>query len=596
MPNNDVNCFCLISIIKNQVGFNIGSMMIQQKLTAVLVFFIFLSQGLAANNTNSPFKKANTFLPVNEVYQADLIIEKESVIVQWHIKPAHFLYQHGFKISWIENGKQIQLSANDFNLNDGINKEDPYFGDVTVYYDSVSLPTRITLPIEKPLLIKASIQGCADAGLCYPPYSVFFKITPDGQVEAIDKAAFTSQLDDTATSVAPLSGLLYVLLFAFLGGLILNLMPCVLPVLTLKAFQIINQPEHGHRQQGLAYLAGICLSFITIAAIMISLRSAGNQVGWGFQLQSPGFLILLIYLFTLLSLSLTGFIEFGTSLMNTGQSLTQSSGAKGSFFTGVLAVLVASPCTAPFMGSALGFAISQPNWMALLIFLFLGLGMAFPLTLISFIPKAAGFLPKPGAWMESFKIILSFPLFLTAIWLLWVLGRQTNIDIVAITLIGCLMMVLAIWLWSSRWWLRFLSVLFISSALLLSLAPSIQTRLGENAKVTPYSNKQLNTLRKQQQAVFVEVTADWCITCKTNEITTLKTNKVKQFFDKNEIIYMVADWTNENEKITQLLNAYQRNGVPLYLYFKSSGGEPLILPQILTPNLVIDRINQFNKM
>ncbi len=567
--------------------------------------FLFFLIASAQSTTDFSLPSSNsfnteTFLAVDEAYQTDIIPSNhnEQISVLWHIQPKHYLYHHGFKIEWLNASSQGLLDKKTLQADNGLKKDDPYFGEVIVYYNGVTLDLPLALN-DEPLYLKAVSQGCADAGLCYPPYSVYFSIQPDGSYQTIDKVAFDAQKApaDLTTESAKQPGislitLLTILLGAFLGGLILNLMPCVLPILGLKAFQLTQQNTGSHKKEGLAYMLGVVLSFTLIAAVMIGLRSAGDQVGWGFQLQNSWFIISLVYLFFILGLSLSGFFHIGANLMGAGQGLTEKGGTKGSFFTGVLAVIVASPCTAPFMGGALGFAATQPPSIALLVFVFLGLGMALPLTLISFIPKLRNCLPKPGAWMERLKEFFAFPLYLTGIWLLWVLGKQAGMDAMIIAVAGCVFIALSIWLYQ-----HFKSVgksfalLSLAVVLLSILYIPFQQNVAKNPAHVDFTPSSLTALRNQGQGVFVDITADWCITCKANEVTTLNTKTIQQAFKDANIVYMIADWTNKNAEITTFLNQHGRNGVPLYLFYPPTpNSEPIILPQILTKSIVLKAI------
>ena len=277
------------------------------------------------------------------------------------------------------------------------------------------------------LTLQIESQGCADAGLCYPPLKQWLRIDRQSGVVNVASQPFADQPVLEDESVLSLG---LVLLFAFAGGIILNLMPCVFPILSIKvlSFTMTHQTRRSRHIHGLAYTAGVVISFVAIAIVMLALRAAGESIGWGFQLQSPLFVIALVYLFFVMGLGLSGYLEIGSNLMSLGQDSQQQDGLGSSFMTGVLATTVASPCTAPFMGPALGFAIAQPSYIALLVFAFLGLGMALPFILLAWLPGLSQKLPKPGAWMDSFKQFLAFPLYLTAVWLLWVAGRQTSSD------------------------------------------------------------------------------------------------------------------------------------------------------------------------
>ncbi|RUO32685.1 thiol:disulfide interchange protein [Aliidiomarina sanyensis] len=413
--------------------------------------------------------------------------------------------------------------------------------------------------------------------------------------------------DETAASSASGSGsapqsLLLMAGFAFLGGLILNLMPCVFPVLSLKALHLANS---GHRQRGdaLWYTLGVILTFVAFAALLLALRGAGQALGWGFQLQNPWLIATLALLFVAIGLNLSGVFQFGTRLMQLGHSETAAKGgAKGSFSTGVLAVIIASPCTAPFMGAALGFAITQSTGVALLIFASLGLGMASPFIALAFIPGASRWLPKPGAWMETFKQWMAIPMYLTTVWLIWVFGRQAGIDSAAILLIGLVLFSTALW-WHGKGQLQAtrslghrILVLVMLALGMGSLPAAMQFQQGAvmaseyGQSWQAWSPEKLETL-KGEQPVFVNMTADWCITCLANERVALETSSTRALFAEHDITYLKGDWTLRDERITAYLEQYQRNGVPLYVLYWP-GQEPQILPQILTNGIVSEAIQR----
>ena len=400
--------------------------------------------------------------------------------------------------------------------------------------------------------------------------------------------------DAGATALAP--SLVAVLALALLGGLILNLMPCVFPVLALKALALAQsgaeqQPER--RRQALAYTVGVVLSCVAIAGAMLGLRAAGDAVGWGFQLQSPVFIAVLAYLLFALGLSLSGAVHFGAGLMNLGGSLAQRPGLSGSFFTGVLAVVVATPCTAPFMGTALGYAMTQPAPLALLVFAVLGIGLALPFLLIGYVPMLAAFLPRPGAWMERFKQFMAFPLYLTVVWLLWVLARQSDPQVLVRALLGLVLIAFALWLWPLRGVIASalkLAALAGAVALIWTAAPAPQQQAAASPGSEPWSAQRLAELRAEGRTVLVNFTADWCITCKLNERTSLTNARVQQALRERDVVLLVGDWTRSDAAITAELARFGRNGVPLYLVYVD-GGEPTMLPQILSPDLVIDALN-----
>ncbi|HUR41462.1 MAG TPA: protein-disulfide reductase DsbD domain-containing protein [Verrucomicrobiae bacterium] len=395
-------------------------------------------------------------------------------------------------------------------------------------------------------------------------------------------------------------GLLLVLGFALLGGLILNLMPCVFPVLAIKAVSVLESRRGdpaAERAHALAYTGGVVASCVAAAAMLLAVRSGGEALGWGFQLQSPVFVAFLAYLLLALGLSLSGVVQFGTQLMGVGQGLTEKNGYLGSFFTGVLAVVVASPCTAPFMGVALGTALTAPPLVALLVFATLGLGLALPFLMLGFFPALGKRLPRPGAWMETFKQAMAFPLYFTVAWLLWVLGRQSGIDAVGLALCGLVLASLALWLWggAARGRSRAALAALATLASLGLLAHPVIRAPAATAKVAeigqePWSAARVAELRAQGRVVFVNFTADWCITCKANEKVALGSDKVRAAFAARKVAWLVADWTSADPAITEALAHYGRNGVPLYLLYPPGGGDAVVLPQLLTPDIVLDQL------
>ncbi|NKB32170.1 MAG: hypothetical protein GKR91_03650 [Pseudomonadales bacterium] len=404
-------------------------------------------------------------------------------------------------------------------------------------------------------------------------------------------------------------GILLFMLFAFLGGTILNLMPCVFPVLSIKALSFTNnigESQYKQRMDGIVYSAGVIAAFVVLASVLIALRAGGEAIGWAFQFQQPWFLAFIVYLFFLMALSLSGVFEIGTSLMGAGSGLTATGGYKGSFFTGVLATTVATPCTAPFMGPAIGFALSQTWAVAMLVFIALGFGMALPILLLSFMPALFRYLPKPGPWMETFKQFMAFPLYASALFFLWVLGNQVGVMGMSMVLATCVLFAFAAWLYQRRFSMGpilrtvnyAVGIGTIAIAIYLTQSPFMQTnaaanvvQLDEDGNPTQnyevFSTARLNELQTAGRPVFVNMTAAWCITCLANEQTTLGTDRVQQAMTDNDITYMKGDWTNEDPEITAVLERFNRPSVPLYvLYPGDSNKEPVILPQILTPGIV----------
>ncbi len=377
------------------------------------------------------------------------------------------------------------------------------------------------------------------------------------------------------------------LLLAIAGGSLLNLMPCVFPVLSIKALSLAKSGGDNLTAHGWTYTAGAVATFVAIAALMLIARSGGEAIGWGFQLQSPWLITLLAYLFFAMGLSLSGLASFGSRLMGAGQNLTQGHGLRSSFFTGALATVVASPCTAPFMATALGYALTQPPATALLVFAALGFGMALPFLLLCQSPKLAQKMPQPGAWMDTIKQFLAFPLYLSAIWLLWVLGRQVGSDAMALAIIGLLLIAFALWIThlpeqsTHGRRLRFITAV-VSIIAALSLSTKLEPADQSSSSIwQAYTRTQLELLQDQQRPVFINLTADWCLTCLANEKVTLDTEELETLFAKHNVAALKGDWTNYNAEITELLEEYQRSGVPLYLYFPAGSTRATVLPQLL---------------
>jgi len=390
------------------------------------------------------------------------------------------------------------------------------------------------------------------------------------------------------------------ILFAFLGGAILNLMPCVFPVLAIKALAFAKKADGGHKQQGVAYLGGVLVSFALIAGVLALLREGSGAFGWGFQFQSPAFVLALAILFFVMGLSLSGVVSFGGGLMNAGDSLTRKPGNAGYFFTGVLAAVAATPCTAPFMGAAIGYALTQPTAVLAAVMLGLGLGFAAPVVLLSLSPGLQRILPKPGAWMETLKQVLAFPLYATAAWLVWVLSIQTGSDGVMAAALAFVAVGFAAWLAGktiySPLWLKLVAPVVGVAAFAVSLslaetAGSVNVAASaEKAALSgeTFTQARLDSLIAEGKPVFVNLTAAWCITCKVNERVALKSDAVADAFAKRGITYLVGDWTSRNPEITDLLQKFGRAGVPLYLFYPAGGQQPRVLPQILTIGLVLD--------
>jgi len=385
---------------------------------------------------------------------------------------------------------------------------------------------------------------------------------------------------------------------ALLGGLILNLMPCVFPVISMKALSIAKT-AHGERavirREAWAYTAGVIVTFLVLTILLIALKAAGSEIGWGFQLQSPLVVAGLALLFFIVGLNLLGVFEFGTSFQNTGSSLTTKGGVRGSFFTGLLAVIVATPCTAPFMAGAVGYAVAQPAGVTLVVFMALALGFAFPFLLIAYVPRLLKILPKPGAWMIRFKELLAFPMFAAAIWLVWVVSLQAGPTGLLQVLSAMLLVALALWAFKSkRLILKGIAALSVVLAIFISLSIRPDTSPSINLTQGVWSTERVAELQAEGRPVFVDFTAAWCVTCKVNETLVLEKNKTKQLFLETNTAVLVADWTNKNDEIAQELGRYGRAGVPLYLVFPANDDsvKAEVLPQVLSYDVIKEAIER----
>ncbi|MBS0581868.1 MAG: protein-disulfide reductase DsbD [Proteobacteria bacterium] len=476
--------------------------------------------------------------------------------------------------------------------------EDASFGQTTVYFDQVDVPVAVSnLAAGQPLHLTSTFQGCLEGSVCYPPTTRRIDVAMTGAAgaNAATGATMDSAQQQTRPDAPGPGSLLAALFAALLGGLILNLMPCVLPVLSLKAISILEGGESPQRARKhvLWYTAGVVLSFAAVGLAVIALRKAGMAYGWGYQLQQPLIVAVLVYVIVAIGLSLSGVVQFGVGLTNAGQGLAQRSGPAGDFFTGVLAVVVASPCTAPFMGSALAFAFASSTLTAFLVFIALGLGLALPFLLIGFVPALGRLLPRPGMWMETLKQLLAFPMYLTAAWLIWVLGNQRGVDAIGLVLVGVIVLALALW-WFERsrygsgaWRVPALVALLLTLPPLYAIA-HLERQAATQADVAgqvAFSPAKLDELRKAGKAVFVDVGADWCTTCKVNERAVLHTDAFRALLERTDTTFMVADWTNPDPAIEAFLEKFHAVGVPLYVVFRK-GEEGRALPTVLTQGIV----------
>lgn len=448
--------------------------------------------------------------------------------------------------------------------------------------------------------------------------------TADGSVkQAFDLSA---KLDPAFVPVANASlanamgaeqlSLLQALAFALLGGLILNLMPCVFPVLAMKAAAFARLAGHERsemRRDGLAYTAGVLVSFAAMAGIVIAIRSTVGDVSWGFQFQSPVFSLLIAYLFFVVGLNLSGVFEVGSRMAGVGQGLVSRGGTTGAFFTGVLAVIVATPCTAPFMAAALGFALSQPAPATVAVLLAMGLGLALPYLALSMTPALQRLMPRPGPWMDRLRQFLAFPMYASAVWMIWVLTQQTGADGVLYALGGMILIAFAIWLLrlgngaSAGTWVRrglAAAAVLLAFAATLKLDDSPATAAsasgGPNAGVSFEGWERFSRARMAEavaagKPVFVDFTAAWCITCLVNERVALETPATRKAFEQAGVVKLKGDWTNRDAEITGVLKELGRAGVPLYLFWAPGADRPKILPQVLTESLILSELSSIQQ-
>jgi thiol:disulfide interchange protein len=403
--------------------------------------------------------------------------------------------------------------------------------------------------------------------------------------------------------------------FAFLGGMLLNLMPCVFPVLFLKGLALVqsgSEERHKLRSHGFVYTAGILVSFWLLVGVLLVLRAAGASLGWGFQFQSPVFLMLMAGLLFFMGLSLAGQFEIGLSLTSTGGSLLAKQGYAGSFFTGVLAVIVATPCTAPFMGAALGYALGAPVAVTFAVFTALALGLAAPYVALTLQPAWTHFLPRPGVWMEVLKQAVSVPIFITVIWLAWVVTSGYGAELLAALLASFLLLAVAGWFlgrWPARRWATVVAVLIAAGVVALAVygkqlasetpaaaTPSIAvTQSAAAGTWQPWSADAVQKSLAAGQPVFVDFTASWCLSCQVNERVALSRPEVQQAFAAKNVALFRADWTREDPAITEALTGLGRSGVPVYALYTPGQSDPVLLPQVLTPGIVIDAIETLGK-
>jgi len=598
-------------LVKYQGCADLGVCYPPHKKTITLVLPASTQNDSTALNLNS-VKKPDLFgdtkittdslpLPAEQAFQFEAIVSTSNeLLLRFTPAPGYYLYRDKTKITIVSDNNSVL--AGELQWPAAKSHKDEYFGDVAVFFDLVEakLPLRLKDAKAHDIILKASFIGCQENGICYPPMKreIALSIAAGGKVGDIVSIKPQSSLD--------LIAWLQALLLALGGGLILNLMPCVLPVLSLKALSLVEgADDHGKaRGKALWYTFGVLISFALVGAIAIGLRHAGLALGWGFQLQQPVVVALLALIMLAVGLSLSGVFQIGAGVAGIGQKLTESKGHKGDFFTGVLAVVVASPCTAPLMGGALAFAFATSPLIAMSVFLALGLGLALPFLMIAYIPALAKLLPKPGAWMETLKQVLAFPMYLTAAWLISVLAAQRGSMGVLLILAGATALAFALWLWErTRYSENKYSRVFVLLGLLAtaySVFAIYQIKEAPSKQVTSeshvaYSRAALASLQKDNRQVFINMTADWCITCKANEAAVFSRPAFKKLLEDTSSVYMVGDYTNVDPEITKFLELHNSVGVPLYVVYSAKHPEGKVLPTIMTSNIIDEALREDQK-
>jgi len=537
-------------------------------------------------------------LPAEQAFHLEALAkDRQHLLLRWTLPKGYYLYRDQTALT-LKDAAGLSLAKPEWPA--GVEHEDAHFGKTTVFFDQVEVPVTIQGDTSgrSTVNLEASFQGCQDGGICYPLMTRALAIDLSGAAPTSGTAA------EPAPEMPPAHeeslGLAFALLCALAGGLILNFMPCVLPVLSIKIVSVIESGESPSRRRShaLAYTAGVLVSFVALGLVVVAVAKA-----WGAQLQYAPVVAALALIMLTAGLWLSGVVQFGGSLGNVGSSLASQQGWRGDFFVGVLAVVVASPCTGPLMGPALGYAFAAPAAQALLVFFMLGLGLALPFLAVGFIPALARLLPRPGAWMETLKQVLAFPMYLSAAWLAWVLANQRGADAVGVLLVAAVWLAATLWWFEkSRWKSKAVRAWVLVPALLTALslytlarlpAPASGTGSAQVAENTvPFTPAKLAELRKAGTPVFVDMTADWCVTCKANEHAVLNTDAFRDLLKKTGAVYMKGDWTNEDPAITAFLQEYHSPGVPLYVVFPKDEGAGHRLPTVLTSSLVEEALTK----
>lgn len=589
----------------------------------MLLFALLLAAAGSHAQDSSP---GENLLPVTQAFALKATIDKPGTIaLHFDIAPHYYLYRSRIHAKILT----ASIRAGALELPPGKLEHDPYLGDMQIYHGTVdgTLPYSAGGALPATLRVSVGYQGCHEVTpkICYPPNTETFTLPTSGGGPIATGAAgqasggyapprdpITASLggaaahqpslpDADASAVDAIGsadiGLGLALLLALVGGLILNLMPCVLPVLAIKAVGVLESGESRAkaRAHALAYAAGVIGTFLAIGSVILTLRSAGHAVGWGTQLQQPLIVAVLACVLFVVGLSMSGVVHVGAGLGNLGAGLTRRGGAAGHFFTGVLAVVVASPCTAPFMGAAVAYALVAPAAHEILVMLALGVGLALPLTLIGLLPALARLLPKPGRWMETLKQVLAFPMYLSAVWLVWVLANQRGADATALLLIAMVLLAAAAW-WHARGGTgrtlgHALTLLLALAALvplygITRIAPSSAHAATAGDGAVAFSTSKLDSLRAAGTPVFVDIGADWCVTCKANEYAVLDTQAFRDLLRSTGAVYMKGDWTDVDPIIGAYLTQFRSPGVPLYVVYPRGHGAGHALPTVLTAALV----------
>ena len=579
--------------------------------------------------------QASAPLPPEQAFRFEAIADGGSKLLL-RITPAkgYYLYRDKLKLK-LSGDPGIHLGTPQ--LPKAQPHHDEHFGDVAVYFGETMIPVPLQRAHDRAanVTLDAEWQGCQDGGICYPVMRNRFRlalpaaastqqakaVTSEPAQTAITAAASATPAENaaatratvTATAIAATStpqtatpanaaapanriGLIGALLFALIGGVILNLMPCVLPVLSLKALSLVqggHSREHAKRH-AIFYTLGILAAMAVLWLAVVVLQRAGHIAGWGFWLQSPLVVAILGLLMFALGLSLSGLWAMPGFAP---QRLADASGvdsARGDFLTGLLAVMVATPCTGPFMVTALAYALTAPAAATLLVFVMLGLGLALPVLLIAFVPALAKRMPKPGAWMDTFKQVLAFPMYITAAWMLWTLAHQRGADVVLAWGMAAIALAFALWAWPRARRGKIAAILAIivcgfAVAAITRMPPPVATSsltANTDRRVQPWTPQRLAELRAQHKVVFVNMTADWCITCKVNEKAVFTSNAFRQSLETHDAVYLVGDFTNEDADIAAFLKAHNAVGVPLYVVYPRSGGDGELLQTVLTNGIV----------